>query len=96
MIQVVPKYNPASYLEDTFASSMQVSRLSLLNLCAGFKWLQYWGEFRNLEEIRRRKKSLLNDVVFHHLPLEGKGGQKKDRTDDDDDVLSGCTSLLGL
>ena len=32
MIQVVPKYNPASYLEDTFATSMQVSRLSVLNL----------------------------------------------------------------
>lgn len=25
LIQVVPRYNPASYLEDTFASSIQVS-----------------------------------------------------------------------
>ena len=28
LIQVVPKYNPASYLEDTFATSMQVSRFT--------------------------------------------------------------------
>lgn len=27
LIQVVPKYNPASYLEDTFATSMQVRYL---------------------------------------------------------------------
>jgi hypothetical protein len=33
LIQVVPKYNPASYLEDTFATSMQVSRFTgFLNL----------------------------------------------------------------
>ncbi len=43
MIQVVPKYNPASYLEDTFATSMQVSRLSVLNLCAGFNGSNIWG-----------------------------------------------------
>lgn len=27
LIQVVPKYNPSSYLEDTFATSMQVRYL---------------------------------------------------------------------